>query len=62
MARVSATAQLVWAKEVAFVFCTLEGEEQYILLFIDRRRDLDDWPSDTILRMLEESGLWPPSE
>ena len=36
-----------------------EGAEERVLLHIDRRRELDDWPTDLILRMLEETGLWP---
>ncbi len=49
-------------KSSGFRVLYFEGEEEYILLFIDRRRDLDAWPADTILRILEESGLWPPED
>ena len=46
-------------KSGGFPVLYFEGEEEYILLFIDRRRELDDWPSDMILRILSELGLWP---
>ena len=36
-----------------------DGAEERVLLHIDRRRELDDWPTGLILRMLDESGLWP---
>ncbi len=48
------------SKRDGFRVLFFEGEEKRILLFIDRRRELDAWPTDTILRMLEESGLWSP--
>lgn len=47
-------------KRDGFRVLFFEGAEKRILLFIDRRRELDDWPTDTILRMLKESGLWSP--
>ena len=37
-----------------------EGEDKYVLLSTDRRRELDAWPTDLILRILKELGLWPP--
>ena len=37
-----------------------EGEDARILLHIDRRREMDQWPTDLILRMLEVTGLWMP--
>ncbi len=49
-------------KRGGFRVLYFEGEDKYILLFIDRRRELDAWPSDMILRILKESGLWPPKE
>ena len=49
-------------KSGGFRVLYFEGEDKYILLFIDRRRELDAWPSDTILRLLKELGLWPPDE
>ncbi len=36
-----------------------DGADERVLLHIDRRRDLDDWPTGLILRMLDEWGLWP---
>ena len=36
-----------------------DGADERILLHIDRRRDLDDWPTGLILRMLDAWGLWP---
>ncbi|MCY4061884.1 MAG: hypothetical protein OXG53_05930 [Chloroflexi bacterium] len=47
-------------KSGGFRVLYFESEDKYILLFIDRRRELDDWPSDMILRILKELGLWPP--
>jgi len=35
-----------------------DGAEERVLLHIDRRSELDDWPTALILRMLEETGLW----
>ena len=49
-------------KRGGFRVLYFESEDKYILLFIDRRRELDAWPSDMILRILKESGLWPPEE
>lgn len=37
-----------------------DGPDERTLLFIDRRRELDDWPADLILEVLERLGLWPP--
>ena len=48
------------SKRGGFRVLYFEGAEERILLFIDRRRELDAWPAAIILRMLEESGLWPP--
>ena len=48
------------SKRDGFRVLYFEGAEYRILLFIDRRRELDAWPTDTILRMLKESGLWSP--
>lgn len=48
------------SKRDGFRVLFFEGAENRILLFIDRRRALDDWPTDTILRMLKQSGLWSP--
>lgn len=50
------------SKREGFRVLYFDGPEKRILLFIDRRRELDDWPTGTILRMLEELGLWPTSE
>lgn len=36
-----------------------DSADECVLLHIDRRTELDDWPTDLILRMLEETGLWP---
>ena len=47
-------------KSGGFRVLYFESEEAYILLFIDRRRELDAWPSSLILRVLKELGLWPP--
>ena len=49
-------------KSGGFRVLYFEGEDKYILLFIDRRRELDAWPTDTILRILNELGLWPADE
>ncbi|MCY3916793.1 MAG: hypothetical protein OXG49_12340 [Chloroflexi bacterium] len=49
-------------KSGGFRVLYFESEDRYILLFIDRRRELDAWPSDTILRLLKELGLWPSDE
>ena len=49
-------------KRGGFRILYFEGEDVYVLLFIDRRRELDAWPSQIILRLLKESGLWPPEE
>jgi len=49
-------------KRGGFRVLYFEAEDKYILLFIDRRREIDAWPSDMILRILKESGLWPPEE
>ncbi len=48
------------SKRAGFRVLYFEGAETRILLFIDRRRELDAWPTNTILRMLKESGLWSP--
>ena len=37
-----------------------DGPDERTLLFIDRRSELDDWPTDLILELLERLGLWPP--
>lgn len=50
------------SKRGGFRVLFFEGAEKRILLFIDRRRELDNWPTDTILRMLKESGLWSPDD
>lgn len=47
-------------KSGGFRVLYFEGEDKYVLLFIDRRRELDAWPTDLILRILKELGLWPP--
>ncbi len=47
-------------KRGGFRVLYFEGAEKRILLFIDRRRELDTWPTAVILRMLKESGLWSP--
>lgn len=47
-------------KRGGFRVLYFEGSEKRVLLLIDRRRELDDWPTNTILRMLKESGLWSP--
>lgn len=38
-----------------------EGPDECTLLFIDRRSELDDWPTALILELLDRLGLWPPS-
>ena len=48
-------------KSGGFRVLYFEGAEMRMLLFIDRRRELDDWPTQTLLRLLKESGLWPPA-
>ena len=50
------------SKRSGFRVLFFEGAEKRILLFIDRQRELDDWPTDIILRMLKDSGLWPPED
>lgn len=50
------------SKREGFRVLYFEGAEERILLFIDRRRELDAWPADTILWMLKELGLWPPDD
>lgn len=37
-----------------------DGADECTILFIDRRSELDDWPTDLILELLERLGLWPP--
>ena len=37
-----------------------EDEDARILLHIDRRREMDRWPTDLILTMLQKTGLWSP--
>ncbi|MCY3832429.1 MAG: hypothetical protein OXG85_05395 [Chloroflexi bacterium] len=49
-------------KRGGFRVLYFEGEEEYTLLFIDRRRELDAWPTDIILRLLKELRLWPSDE
>lgn len=48
------------SKRSGFRVLYFEGADTRILLFIDRRRELDAWPTDIILRMLKETGLWSP--
>lgn len=50
------------SKREGFRVLYFEGADERILLYIDRRRELDAWPAGTILRMLEELGLWPPDD
>lgn len=47
-------------KSGGFRVLYFESEDKYVLLFIDRRRELDAWPAGLILRILKELGLWPP--
>ena len=37
-----------------------DGPDERTLLFIDRRSELDNWPTDLILELLERLELWPP--
>lgn len=49
-------------KRGGFRVLYFEGKAEYTLLFIDRRRELDAWPTQIILRLLTELGLWPSDE